>query len=594
MGELTVGKWIRWQGVVAFVVVMGLFAFVWFMLVDTWVQRAIERAGTAAVGAKVELDAADLSLMPLGLTLTRLQVTNPDEPMTNAVEIARITGTLETLELLRRKVIIDAMTVDGMRFNTPRRMSGAIATAPKEKAVPSEGTGGFSLPSVEINDPKEILAKELDSLRSLKMAEELRMDVETAKDKWKERIASLPDKAKLNEYKERIEKLKSAGKGGLSGVLGGVQEINAIRGELRRDLDRITSVKTALEQNLGSLKTRANDIVKVPQEDVKRLMEKYSVSGQGLANVTRVLFRGPLADYVQTAVEWHQRLEPFLSRPTEQKADVEVVKPLRGKGVDVRFPERAPLPEWLIRTSRVSLEIPAGAISGEVKNITAEQHVLGAPLTFAFAGEKLKGLEAIKVDGAINRVDRANPKDTAHLKLAAYQLDQLKLGGKDAPISLAQGVADLDVHTTLRGPSLDADIASKVHGVRIEASKTLAPGPVGEAIAGSLADVKAFQVKAEVTGTQDQFDMTVESDLDEVLKQAVGKQVKTQVAKLEGRLREAIDEKVATQLADIKSKLGGFDPLIQDLAGRLNFGQDILKLGASGLGGKSGGFKLPF
>ena len=588
------GKWIRWQGVVAFVVVTGLLAFVWFLLVDTWVQRAIERAGTAAVGAKVELDAADLSLIPLGLTLTRLQVTNPDEPMTNAVEIAKITGTLETLELLRRKVIIDAMTVDGMRFNTQRRTSGAIATAPKEKAEPSEGVGGISLPSVEINDPKEILAKELDNLQSLKLAETLQAEVQAEKDKWKQQIASLPDKAKLNEYKQRIEKLKSAGKGGLSGVLGGIQEVKVIQEELRRDLDRIKSVKTGLEQTVSSLKTRVNDVARLPQEDVKRLMEKYSVSGQGLANVTRVLFRGPLADYVQAAVRWHQRLEPFISRPTEQKAKAEVVKPLRGKGVDVRFPERAPLPEWLIRTSRVSLEIPAGAISGEVKNITAEQHVLGAPLTFAFSGQNLKGIDAIKLDGTINRVDRATPQDTAHLKLAAYQLDQLKLGGEQAPISLTQGIADLDVRAALRESSLDAAITSKVRGARIEAGKGLAPGPVGEAIAGALADVKAFQVKADVTGTQNQFDMKVESDLDEVLKQAVGKQAKAQVAKLEGRLRAAIDEKVAPQLAEIRSKLGGFDPLIQDLAGRLNFGQDILKLGADGLGEKSGGFKLPF
>jgi uncharacterized protein (TIGR03545 family) len=229
-----------------------------------------------------------------------------------------------------------------------------------------------------------------------------------------------------------------------------------------------------------------------------------------------------------------------------------------------------------------------------VKNITAEQHVLGAPLTFAFAGDKLKGLGAVTLDGAINRVDRAKPQDTANLTLAAYQLDQLKLGGEQAPISLAQGVADLNVRATLSGPSLDASIRSKVRGARIEAGKALAPGPVGEAIAGALADVKTFQVKADVTGTQEQFETRVESDLDEVLKEAVGKQAKAQVAKLEGQLRAAIEEKVRPQLAEIKGKLGGFDPLIQDLAGRLNLGQDILKSGAGGLGGKSGGFKLPF
>lgn len=587
-------KWIRWQGVVAFVVVIGLVVAVWVLLVDSWVERAIEQTGTAAVGAKVELDAADLSLMPLGLTLTRLQVTNPDEPMTNAVEIAHIAGTIDPLQALRRKVIIEELTVDGLQLNTPRRTSGAIAERRAKGEVPSKDGEGFGLPSVQLNDPKEILAKELDSLRSLKLAESLRTEAQAEKDKWQKRIAELPDKAKLNEYKQRIEKLKSAAKGGLGGILGGVDEVTKIHQDLKQDLDRITSVKKDLEQAVGSLRKRAAEIAKTPQEDVKRLVEKYSPSGQGLANVTRALFSGPLAEYVQTAVRWHRRLEPFLSRPTEKKAAVEVVKPLRGTGVDVRFAERAPLPDLLIRTSRVSLEIPAGVIKGEVKNITPDQHVLGTPTTFAFAGEQLKGLDAITLDGAINRVDREKPRDTANVTISAYRLDNLKLGGETTPIALKQGTADLDLRAALSGSALNATIGSKVRGVHIEAPKPLAPGPVDDAIAGALADVKAFRVKATVTGTETQYETRVESDLDEVLKDAVGKQAKAQVAKLEGQLRAAIDEKVKAKLDDVKGDLGGLDQLIQDLAGRLNLGQDILKSSATGvLGGKSG-LKLPF
>lgn len=589
-------RWIRWQGVVAFAAVAGVLAAVWLLFVDAWVKRAIEQAGTTAVGAKVELDAADLSLMPLGLTLTRLQVTNPDEPMTNAVEIARIAGTLDPLELLRRKVILDEMAVDGLRFNTPRRTSGAIGPKPKSEASPSESSGLFSLPSVELNDPKEILAKELDSLQSIKLAENLRTEVQAEKEKWRQEVAALPDKAKLNGYKQRIEQLKSAGRGGLGGVLGGVQEVTKIHEELRQDLDRIKRVKTGLEQTLTSLKQRANDIARLPQQDVQRLMDTYSVSGQGLANVTRMLFKGPLAGYVQTAVEWHRRLEPFLSRPTDKKpeAEAEVVKPLRGKGVDVRFPERAPLPSWLIRVSRVSMEIPAGVLSGEVRNITAEQHVLGAPLTFAFGGDRLSGVKAITLNGAIDRVDRTKPKDTANLTVAAYRLDHLQLGGDRSPVSLTQGLADLDVRATLSGPSLAAAVASNVRNVRIETGKELAPGPVGDAIAGALADVRAFRLKANVAGTQEQFDVTVDSDLDDVLKEAVGRQARAQVSKLEGQLRAAIDEKVRSKLEEARGNLGGLDQLIQDLTGRLSFGQEILKLGTAPLGGKSGGFKLPF
>ncbi len=93
---------------------------------DGWVKGVIEGAGTRAVGAKVELDAADLSLFPVGLSLTRLQVTNPKTPMTNAVEVAKVRMGLDGLNLLRRKVIIEEMALEGLRLSTPRTTSGAV------------------------------------------------------------------------------------------------------------------------------------------------------------------------------------------------------------------------------------------------------------------------------------------------------------------------------------------------------------------------------------------------------------------------------------------------------------------------------------
>ncbi len=118
-------KWIRWWGLGAFVVIAAILGCLWIFLVDGWVKYLIEEAGTEAVGAKVELDAADLSLFPAGLMLTRLQVTDPNAPMTNVVEIAQVAMGLDGLNLLRRKDIVEEMALEGFRLGTPRVTSGA-------------------------------------------------------------------------------------------------------------------------------------------------------------------------------------------------------------------------------------------------------------------------------------------------------------------------------------------------------------------------------------------------------------------------------------------------------------------------------------
>ena len=157
---------IRWPGLIAFVAVVLVFAGVWFLVAGAVVKRVIERTGTAAVGAEVELEKAALSLFPLGLTLTRLQVTNPDQPMTNAVEVGRIGFTMDGPNLLRRKVIIEEMTLEGVRFGTPRTESGAVVRPRPEPAVASQSTGEpVAMPSLKVPDVNEILKQE--DLRSL-------------------------------------------------------------------------------------------------------------------------------------------------------------------------------------------------------------------------------------------------------------------------------------------------------------------------------------------------------------------------------------------------------------------------------------------
>ncbi len=581
------GRWIRWPGVIAFAVVTVLLAAVWWLLVDGMIECAIERAGTQAVGAKVELAAADLTLIPLGLTLTGLQVTDPDAPMTNAVEISRISFLMDGLNLLRRKIIINEMTVDGVRFGTPRKTSGAIGKQ-EPGIVQTAARTKFVLPSAQIPDVKEILAKE--ELQSLKLAESLRADIQAEQDRWKQQLAELPNKAKFDDYKQRLDKVKSAGKGGLGGIVSGAGEAAAIQKDISQDLDKITTAKKTFEDNLAQLRKRLDEATRAPEEDLRRIRDKYALSPQGLANMSSALIEGPLGDKIQKALGWYAKLQPYLQSNGERKGTAEVVKPLRGKGVDVRFKERAPLPDFLIRTAKIGLDISAGLVSGTIRNITPEQHVVGTPMTFTFSGEKLSGLESLALNGEIDRVDPAKPHDAAALKVRGYHLTDLTLSdGGTLPVSVNEARTDLDLKAGLRGEALDADLAATLQSVRITTGARPDAGAVAKAVASALSDVKGLHLKADVTGTIKQYDVRVSSDLDQVLKQALGKQMQEQVNKFEGQLRTAIAEKVGKPLGDLKSSFGGLTGIGDELNARLQQAGGLTKGG-----GSPGGLKLPF
>ncbi|MBM4123905.1 MAG: TIGR03545 family protein, partial [Nitrospira sp.] len=245
--------WVRWWGLAVFVAVAAASTAFWFVFLDLFVKRTIEQTGTTLVGAKVELGAADVSLFPLGLTLTGLQVTDPDELMTNAVEVARVAMTLDGLNLIRRKVIVEEMAVEGVRLGTSRKTSGAVSRR-SGKGVVAKLAETVSLPSLEVPDIKTIMAGA--DLESVKLAESLRLEVQAEQESWKKRLAELPDKAKLNDYKTRVERLKSPSKGGVAGILGAAGEAAAIQKDLERDLANIQSAKADFDAKLTSLKQR--------------------------------------------------------------------------------------------------------------------------------------------------------------------------------------------------------------------------------------------------------------------------------------------------------------------------------------------------
>ncbi len=579
-------KWIRWPGLVAFIVVVALMATIWFVLVNRIVKRAIEQAGTQAVGAKVELAGAEVTLAPAGLTLTGLQISDPDEPMTNAVDVQRISLLMDGLNLLRRKVIVHQMTVDGVRFGAPRKSSGAIGTQ-GPGVVRKIAKTKFVLPSAQSPDVKEILAKE--ELQSLKLAESLRADIRAEQDRWKQQLADLPDKTTFDGYKQRLDKVKSAGKGGLGGIVGGAGEAAAIQNDITQDLDKIAAAKKTLDSNVAQLRKRLDEAAKAPEDDLRRIRDKYALSSQGLANMSSALIEGPLEEKIHKALSWYRKLQPFLQSSGERKGDAQVVRPLRGAGVDVRFREQAPLPDLLIRETSVSLNAATGMIAGRIRNITPDQDRLGAPLTFAFAGDKLAGLKSVRLDGEVNRVKPADPRDTATLAIRGYRLTDLSLSADPLPVSVKEASTDLDLKAGLRGEALEATMTGTLQSLRLTAGAKPDAGVMAKAVASALSGVRALHLKADVTGTITQYDVRLSSDLDQVLKQALGKQMQEQAGKLESQLRAAIAGKVNQPLADLKSSFGGLTGVGDELNARLRQATGLTK-GA----GAPGGLKLPF
>ncbi len=594
-------KWIRWWGLGAFLVVVAVIGFLWVFFVDGWVKRLIEDVGTNVVGAKVDLDHADVSLFPVGLTLTRLQVTNPKAPMTNAVEVGRIAMGLDGLNLLQRKVIVEEMSVEGVRMGTPRTTSGAVKPV-KEPATEEKGMIAISLPSLEVPDVNTILQNE--DLETMRLIEELKADLKQEKATWEARLQNLPGKAHVAKYKERVKQLKAATKGGLEGILGGVGEVQSLKEEIDRDLQSLKDAQKEFDEKVALLKRRLEQIKTAPQRDIQHLQTKYNLSPQGLANLSQTLLGSQIGSWVHQGVAWYERAKPFLEGAQAMgasQAGPEVQKPLRGKGVDVHFTEEQPLPDFLVRLARVSLNLDVGNLDGTIHNVTSDQPTLGKPLTFAFAGDQLKGVNAVALEGMLNHIVPAQSRDQLTLKAKGYELDDVALS-KDAkwPVTLKSGLGDITMETTLEGSSLSAQGSGHLHALQLAAGVSGDTNPLTKSLSSAVSGISQLSLTANVTGTLDNYAVKLSSDLDRILQDAAGKMVNELAAKFGGELKAAISAKIAEPMKELQDTLGGFNALGGDLGDRLGQHTEVLNslleksLPSKSLKKLPGGLKLPF
>jgi len=581
-------KWIRWQGLPVFLGVVIIFSLFWFLLIDGIVERMIEKSGTKAVGAKVELDKADLSLFPAGLKLIRLQIANPGKPMTNAVEIAQINLSLETLNLLRRKIIIEEMTVDGIRMNTPRKRSGAVvsrpsATPPASDEAPKKGLRGeIELPTFRMPDVSEVLKRE--KLQSLELVEALQKDIQNTQKRWQKQLQELPDKAKFDEYRSRIQQLKSKRKAGLGGLLSAAGDVANLKRDLETDLNRLKRAQQGFNLKMTSLKVQVDQATKAPLKDVERLKKKYSLSPQGLTNLSRLLLGYRLCGWMEKSIAWYERMKPVLERLKKKEKGHEVVKIMRGKGVNIRFKEHAPLPDFLIRKAKARLQLQDGDLTGKIENITPDQDILGIPITFRFSGENMKRLDAITIDGSLDHIIPSRSKDKVNFNVEGYEVRDMSLSDKSEwPVTLKAAVADLDIRALLRGENISANLIAGLKSVQLSAGLQEGVSPVAKAIGSALSDISRFTVNADITGTLEDYDIRLTSDLDRVLKTAAGKTARKQADQLERQLKDAIFTKVGGPLEQTKGSLSTLDTIGNELSNRLNLGNGLLR-----------GLKLPF
>ena len=147
----------RWGGFITFIVIVATFVAGALLFVEPMTKSILESQLSELNKAKVDIEEVTINYSPFSIGITGIQVTDPEQPMTNMVDIGQAHFALSFAELFFKKVIINDMSLTGIRVGTPRSVSGKLIQ-PIEPPVKEEEA--FNFPSFDLPDVSDILKKE--------------------------------------------------------------------------------------------------------------------------------------------------------------------------------------------------------------------------------------------------------------------------------------------------------------------------------------------------------------------------------------------------------------------------------------------------
>jgi uncharacterized protein (TIGR03545 family) len=535
-----------------------------YLFIDRWVESGLESTGEAVVGAKVEIDNLRVSLSPIAIEFSRLQVANAHDRWKNVFETGNVRFALNFGQLLRGKYIIETMEVNGLVLGTKRSTDGSLpkpSPKPSEPSLLSGATASLTneaqkAPVFDISKIRKELKIDsllnVQNLRSVQYIDTLKRRVQEASQQWQSTLNDIEkSKQRISEIRSNIvainvNELKTVES--ITAALGNAN--NAYKGLM--DLNEtFKNRRTAVTDQINRLYASAgaiDDLAKADYETVKRLARLPDLSTQGIA---KLLLGREILQKVNTYISYADFARTNIPKYTSKPANE---KPPRFKGQDISFPVEQSYPKWWIKKIAISGGEDKNQnpeyfyAKGEVKNVSANQRLTGLPLTIALAGSKAGG-GSFTIDASFDRRPDI-PIDKYKVTASDIPETDIAFGQADfVPSRITKTRINASADASVPGDQFDANLKLVFHDLSLVFDR--APQNDVERITREvLASITGFNVGLRMWNTGGPLNVALSTDLDDQLAARTKKVIGDELARLQNDIRAKVNQVIADKRAE--------------------------------------------
>ena len=148
---------IRKSGWLIFLAMLAAILALVYLFLGTAIRLGMVYSLEKAVGAEVNISDVSVSLAPLTLNVSELQITDNAKPSHNTISFSNARAALELWPALLGYYVINDLAVDGLAYGTERSSPGKVFRGPH--ADPADKVDLQQLLRLDLPNAEELLAR---------------------------------------------------------------------------------------------------------------------------------------------------------------------------------------------------------------------------------------------------------------------------------------------------------------------------------------------------------------------------------------------------------------------------------------------------
>ena len=561
-------KVFRWKAIGPLLLFLTIITVLVVIFAEPIAKDTTEEASTELLGTQVDVGKLDLYPRAASVNLTRLQIADPFALTRNLLEADEIRLKLNPEALAEKKLVIERLSLSGMRFGTerkaPARRIEGNGFAPKTLQAVDQWTRQFDVPLLSLTpiDTIRQLALDPTQLTTIREAQALLERTDSTRKALDQGFRQLNIHPTLDSARGLLQRLSSADpkKLGLDGTRQAIQSVQ----ETLRQIDAAKKRLEALERNtrtgvqLLSEGTRLLDQAR--QKDfafAKSLLKLPSFSAPDIGSA----FFGKVSiERFKEALYWAELAQQYmppglLPRPSPGP------QRLRAAGATLEFPKENEFPRFLLEQGQLDFSIGGtgvaqGAYRATVRGLTSTPTLYGRP-TVIKASRRAEGsaVAEIDVDATIDHVT-ARTRDVATARLRGVKLPSFDIPGIPFRVVPGTGASSLEFSMVGAGAELKGRWAiqsQQVSWAVDTAGRSM--NEIERLVWRVVSGLKDLEIVAELGGSVGSPKLSVSSNLDQAIAQRLQAVMGEEVAKAERLVRAKVDSLVADKVEPVKQQI---------------------------------------